>query len=365
MKRLILLAVFLVALVNPALAYDYDQDLNISLVKPSSQAYLNIESCATPEEIELEISWNLPDGSYTWLGEQDADVFLAIDENCSSAEVEIGKVVDKGVDVTISEGQTSGSFPLSGDELFLSDVTGLDCATENEHDYYFCIKWKYVVDQITTTDNYTFRGGAPIRFDTKKPGAPTITSIDPGETNLKVKWDKPSDDDLDSYIIHYRQEGTTDDHQADETNGEATSFQITGLTNDVNYEVWMTAVDTAMNESEESNTMTGTPEPVEDFFEYYRGQGGGDQGGFCFVATAAYGSCCRCAPSGTVFSCRARRDAAWSRLIIVTARAGPGPSAAPTRTARLRAWRWPRWWSLPGPNWPWEPVSCLCCLRRF
>jgi hypothetical protein len=36
--------------------------------------------------------------------------------------------------------------------------------------------------------------------------------------------------------------------------------------------------------------MTGTPEPVEDFWEVYRESGGSEDGGFCFVATAAYGS---------------------------------------------------------------------------
>jgi len=291
MKRwIIIIGVLAAAWTLPARATEYSVDLDVSLVKPSNQAYLNLESCATPAEIELEISWTIEEANAIWIGGQNADVFLASDNTCSSALVEVGKVSGTGVDVSISEAQISGGFPLTGDELFLSDVTGLDCATENEHDYYFCIKWEYEFQNGIYTDNYTFRGGTPIRFDTKKPGAPTITSLDPGETNLKVRWDKPSDDDLDSYIIHYREEGTTDDHLADETNGEATSFQITGLTNDINYEVWMTAVDSAMNESEESNTMIGTPEPVEDFFEYYRGQGGGDQGGFCFVATAAYGS---------------------------------------------------------------------------
>jgi hypothetical protein len=290
MKRWILIGVLAVGWAFPARATELSVDLTVNLVKPSNQTYLNIESCTAADETELEISWTAQEADIIWSGGQDADVFLASDESCSSALVEIGKKAGEGVDVTISEGQASGNFPLSSDDLFLSDVTGLDCATENEHDYYFCIKWEFEVNNGLYTDNYTFRGGAPIRFDTKPPGAPAITSVDPGESNLKVRWDKPSDDDLDSYILHYREEGTTEDHQATETNGEATSFQITGLTNDVTYEVWMTAVDVAMNESEDSNTMTGTPEPVEDFFEYYRGQGGGEDGGFCFVATAAYGS---------------------------------------------------------------------------
>jgi hypothetical protein len=224
-----------------------------------------------------------------WIDSQNADVFLAADNTCSSAQVEIGKAAGQGVDVSISVGQTQGSFPQSGEKLLLSQVTGLDCNSQAERDYYFCIKWTYEENVGLYTNKYIYRGGAKLRFDTKKPAAPELKQLSPGEGNLKVTWDKPADDDLAYYYIYYRREGSSATSNLRVTTPEATSRQITGLENGVAYEVWMTAVDQAENESGESDHLTSTPQPVEDFFEHYRSAGGGEDGGFCFVATAAWG----------------------------------------------------------------------------
>jgi len=287
MKRLIFLALLFAGLV--ARATDYPVQLSVELVKPSGQSYLNLESCQNPQEVELEISWKLT-ANPLWIDTQNADIFLAADNTCSSAQVEIGKAAGQGVDTTIRVGQTQGSFPQSGDKLLLSQVTGLDCNSQSERDYYFCIKWTYEENVGLYTNKYIYRGGAKLRFDTKKPAAPELTQLSPGEGNLKVTWEKPADDDLASYFIYYRREGSSDIHSARVTTPEATSRQITGLENGVSYEVWMTAVDKAENESGESNHLTSTPQPVEDFYEHYRSSGGQEDGGFCFVATAAWGN---------------------------------------------------------------------------
>ena len=52
----------------------------------------------------------------------------------------------------------------------------------------------------------------------------------------------------------------------------------------------VTAVDSADNVSTMSNTETASPAPSTDFWEAYQEAGGTDPGGFCFIATAAYGS---------------------------------------------------------------------------
>jgi len=276
----------------PARAENLEIPLEVNLVKPSNQSFLNIESCEAPGEVELEISWSIDSANlYWWTGTQEGDVFLAADDTCASSKVEIGKASSDGVDVDISQDQTSGQYPVdSEDILTLADIEGLACGSDTESDYYFCIKWEFTEDLGVYENVYTYRGGAPIRFDVNRPDPPTITSLSPGETNLKVAWTKPGDDDLDGYMIYYSQEGSEEVNEKTETSGDATSFTITGLTNGVTYEVWMTAIDEAENESEDSNTMTGVPEPVQDFYEYYRNNGGGETGGFCFVATAAYGS---------------------------------------------------------------------------
>jgi fibronectin type III domain protein len=304
MKKLIFSLMLSVFAAQSAQAGDIEIPLEVSLVRPSLQSYINIDDCAIADEFELEISWSY-DGVDVWEGSQEADVFLATTDDCTSAAVEIGHAAADGVDIDIADGATSGSFPASDDELFLSDVTGLSCSTETENDYYFCIKWVYdYVDLYGNDQSYTFRGGALLRFDNKKPAAPTDISISPGETNLKVSWEKPDDDDVDSYIVYYRAESSTTVNEDSVTSGEAEDHQITGLVNFTNYEVWVTAVDEALNESDDSEIETGMPEPVEDFYETYRNGGGSDSGGFCFVATAAFGSY----QAGMVIPLRVFRD---------------------------------------------------------
>ena len=286
-----LLAVVLVVFTQPARGEDYQwtQSLDVSLNLPQD-GYVNIAGCA---EAEIEVTWSLPENGLVWQDDVHVDAFLSTSSDCdpeTASNIEIGDLED----VLIDGGQGSGEFkfPPDGDAsldpLTIDKIAGLDCAVEGEEDYYICI-W---FDGINSTDQLEteWKGGAQMRWDVQAPGAPTITSVSPGEGNLKLKWTPPADDDLGSFKIYYQVEGTTDEQSKEVTDANATSFQITGLTNFTNYEVWMTAVDESENEGPVSASTIGTPEPVEDFWEVYRESGGAEDGGFCFVATAAYGS---------------------------------------------------------------------------
>ena len=66
--------------------------------------------------------------------------------------------------------------------------------------------------------------------------------------------------------------------------------RIDGLHNGVEVRVAVVAVDETRNVSYVSNVETATPMPTTDFAERYRESGGSGKGGFCFVATVAYGS---------------------------------------------------------------------------
>jgi hypothetical protein len=288
MKRRLCIAVALILAAPSVLAAEYPRELTVNLQAPSNP-YINLADCETPEEIDLSIAWQMEDALEMWIDAREADVFLSTSDTCSSVSEEIGDTEENGGDVLIEVNQYSGEFPLQDDELTLADITTLDCSSETEQDYYFCIKWKWETGDLYDTV-YVYRGGALLRFDVKKPGAPVLTRVSPGEGNLKLEWDPPDDDDIGSYIIYYRQEGSEDIHSKTETNGNAKSYQLTGLTNFIPYEVWIAAEDKSENLGDESNVMTGTPEPVQDFWEVYRESGGSEDGGFCFVATAAYGS---------------------------------------------------------------------------
>ncbi len=290
MKRRFFVAIALILVARSAMATDAPRDLTVKLTAPS-RAYINLADCETPEEVDLGISWQMDSNLEMWTDYREADVFLSTSDTCSAVSVEIGDTEENGGDVIIEKDQYSGEFPLQEDTLTLADVTELDCASETEEeDYYFCIRWEWEYSDIYSDTVFIYRGGAPLRFDVKKPGAPVLEKVSPGEKNLKLEWDPPDDEDIGSYIIYYREEGSEDIRYKTETNGDAKSYQLTGLTNFIPYEVWIVAEDGSENLGDESNHMTGTPEPVEDFWETYREAGGSEDGGFCFVATAAYGS---------------------------------------------------------------------------
>lgn len=66
---------------------------------------------------------------------------------------------------------------------------------------------------------------------------------------------------------------------------------IEGLQNGVIYEIRAKALDLAGNYSREwSEPVTGTPRQVDDFWRAYKKAGGKEDGGYCFIATATYGS---------------------------------------------------------------------------
>jgi hypothetical protein len=81
-----------------------------------------------------------------------------------------------------------------------------------------------------------------------------------------------------------------DPHSADRRDDRASFAIEEGLRNDVPTAVAVRAVDLLRNTGPLSNVQIATPIPTTDFFELHRELGGQEEGGFCFVATAAHGS---------------------------------------------------------------------------
>lgn len=75
---------------------------------------------------------------------------------------------------------------------------------------------------------------------------------------------------------------------SDILDGTATSARLSGLTNGETYQFVVVGIDDYGNPAP-SAVVTGTPFPTEDLYRRFLAQGGKSQG-FCFIATAAYGS---------------------------------------------------------------------------
>lgn len=71
-------------------------------------------------------------------------------------------------------------------------------------------------------------------------------------------------------------------------NPNTNSNRIEGLTNNTTYQFTVVGIDLFGNPAP-SAVLTAKPQPVEDVYRRFRDEGGAKQG-FCFIATAAYGS---------------------------------------------------------------------------
>ena len=155
-------------------------------------------------------------------------------------------------------------------------------------------------------------------YDTQPPPAPTITEVVAGERRAEIRWDAPaSTGDVDGYRVYSCSDvvevsevanssvatstpgaesttlGCRNDAWvvAEENVGrEQRSISVTNLPDLAQVAFAVRSIDSFQNLSALSNVQAATTINVTDFFEYYNRDGVSEDGGFCFLATAAYGS---------------------------------------------------------------------------
>lgn len=138
-----------------------------------------------------------------------------------------------------------------------------------------------------------------IEYDTLAPEPPVIRELVPGENRLEVRWNKSTSRDTETYEVAYC---PSIDATMTSTTGlpckkpkrlsgiskEITRLSISqGLRVGETAAVAMRAVDEFGNVGRYGEVKQETPIVVNDFFDLL---GGKEDGGFCFIATAAYGS---------------------------------------------------------------------------
>jgi len=198
----------------------------------------------------------------------------------------------------------------------LRELIGADeCASGDvgENGLYFFIQW--------SDDTFT-KQVSVVKFkrDFEPPIAPEALELEPGENNIRASWEDDVNAGDITYNVYYSKTEFDDDSrdQAEVKVGNTSkSLQIADLELGAVYYIGVTAVDDFDNESNLSEVLTETPISVDDFWETYKKSGGGEEGGFCFVATAAWGS----PMEGSVVLLRAFRDSVlltspWGRSFV-------------------------------------------------
>lgn len=255
--------------------------------------YINIDDCSDYSGCEMRIQWSVT-GTIT-SGTQYSVKMSVPGGTCSETDLTtvggtscLNSLLTQ--DVKNLESTTNNKVTVDLNTLMAGEGKTLDCAgagTDQSTKIYFIISEAGVIQSYTLS----------FAVDLKRPGAPALEEPTEGDANVTVKWKDGTNDTTSGirYRVYWSPQKFGDANKTDESVDSSglvtgTSYQVEGLENDTEYWFGVVAVDASENESPLSALTSAMPVEVDDFFELYKGAGGAAQGGFCFVATAAYGS---------------------------------------------------------------------------
>lgn len=175
---------------------------------------------------------------------------------------------------------TSGSHPSRGSVgvATVLQSLGISC-TGSATTVYFCLVYTPPTSSSSTAT--TLVGG--VNLDLAVPPAPVAATPAPGDAALYVSWtDGTADTSTEGTPAKWRivataQTGAKDAHEVTVTSSD--TARVGGLTNGVIYDVVVYALTEGGNASAASNVVSGTPVPVDDFWDLYRKAGGVEAGG--------------------------------------------------------------------------------------
>lgn len=185
----------------------------------------------------------------------------------------------------------------------------------------------FQVDDTPGEDSTVFRDAWTFQYDFGAPDAPPLELATSGERSIQIEWGQPAASDLQFYQVDFcpnvpletvRMLTTATVDPGLVTNTSTSAYELmmmpcdgddlksrssiqeteTSITisDDIEEGNWVAFALFAQDESPFLNLTTETPvyavrtEAATDFWERQRELGGGEDGGFCFVATAAHGS---------------------------------------------------------------------------
>ncbi|WP_242346779.1 fibronectin type III domain-containing protein [Anaeromyxobacter terrae] len=193
-----------------------------------------------------------------------------------------------GDDITATANPQSADFRTAD----FVKAAGYSCAETTARTIYVCVHFS-----PSSGSDPTASATGSMKLDLKAPASPVNVTVEPGENGLRVSWDKGVGGAADAsyYKIHAKATDPTKD-AGDHWSGKILdetgriSGRVDGLTNLVEYQVTVLAYSSSDNASAPSDPpVPGTPQPVEDFWEYYHSSGGQEQGGCASGPAGALG----------------------------------------------------------------------------
>ncbi|MGB0590121.1 MAG: CFI-box-CTERM domain-containing protein [Myxococcota bacterium] len=264
-----------------------DVSLNSRLGTTSSatEHLINIADCESYADGTVQIEIGVDTSNYVSFS---YGVAVALPgSTCNADSTDFAGSDDTVCKVLESAGELDTSFKVTVD---LDRLTGGDCTSGTEASSVL-----YVVVADSDAAN-SAKQEVLFNVDLLRPAAPTITEVIGGDGRLEVLFDD-SDNETEeglSYDIYWSTTSIPETPGSDVSSGStsSTTYEIDdeSIVNGLTYYVRVGATDSADNDSALSDELSVVPVPTTDFWEAYKAAGGTDPGGFCFIATAAYGS---------------------------------------------------------------------------
>jgi Synergist-CTERM protein sorting domain-containing protein len=261
------LAVF-VSLLAPALAFAQ----TITITESNDQdKIVNISECSGGVTDQLSFTWVVSDTT------SNLDLWASNQASCPQPSTSNTSAKTVSIRANIAAGTTSLSNVITVPSL-LSQLS-ISCPGSSTA-VNFCL---FPAGTTTTT-----AATGSLALDLQTPPAPVANDPTPGDSALNVSWSQGTgtaeagtSGAPDSYNIYCDLHGISPITRkcATVTGGGTTSARVDGLTNGTQYDVQVTATTIGGNESARSDTVSGTPVPVDDFWRLYKSDGGQEQGG--------------------------------------------------------------------------------------
>jgi hypothetical protein len=239
--------------------------------------------------IQWSVDSSLVDVGYEWavkMGSCSGTELMASDTDCVLLHDTAQTLSSTGNSVEIPLSKLIGTLTTEEDEANVdrrccSSLEGLEGSVK----LYFYTGFENDENSVAYDVIY-------FSYDYEVPGVPSGVSVKENGETLTVNWAELSDGTgRVTYSVYHSTEPFTDAADATAVDaGDDTSFDLTGLEKEVPVYIRVGAIDDFDNIGPLSEMYLATPKETLDGWELYKDQGGGEDGGFCFVATAAYGS---------------------------------------------------------------------------
>ncbi|MGC4000831.1 MAG: fibronectin type III domain-containing protein [Anaeromyxobacter sp.] len=245
--------------------------------------FINIEACNSSSET-IGASWKIvptvtfaTDGTYRIYASNKAppssgDNAHFCPESDNTNEGTFARQIGQSFDapqVSYSQRQ------LKAQDLMVAAGLSTACTQTSDVVINVCAHW------YTSANSRGGYASGTVTLQLTRPATPVINSVTGGNHKLHVSLSAgPSGAaETTKYRVTVAPVNPADDTATHGAVESTSPVVVSGLLNDVQYTVTAYALSVAANPSEAAATGTGTPVPVDDFWDHYGNAGGAEQGG--------------------------------------------------------------------------------------